>query len=281
MLTQCVRMAAESVRKRTALKTSTDVPSVRFRTYLPNVIVLPSVQAIVKPDENLLLARVAPSTLEQLVSPHAVVSLHLRETLVEFDQTADSIYFVTSGVVSVVHVTEEGSMIEVGVVGREGFVSVSSFLGAARQPHRIVVQGNGTAIRVPITRVRESSRQDLELQSAMLTFVHCFLLQVSQTAVCNRLHSIEQRLARWLLMIDDRSDRADLNVTQEFLAYMLGARRAGINEAIQALRSDGLIEAARNLIRLSDRWRLQRRSCECYAAVRAGYDAALGAVAIG
>jgi CRP-like cAMP-binding protein len=162
----------------------------------------------------------------------------------------------------------DGSMIEVGLVGFDGFVGVHSLAPTAEQPYRLIVQNSGAMHRLPLKQLRSEFARGGKLQDLLLRFISAFLTQISQTAACNRLHKIEERLARWLLMMRDRVPSDELNLTQEFLSQMLGIRLAGVNEAIRTRTMNGLVQHRRNLITILDREGLEAAACECYAFVR-------------
>jgi CRP-like cAMP-binding protein len=183
-------------------------------------------------------------------------------------QRAEWAQFPEEAVMSMVRILEDGSMIEVGIVGFDGVVGFQSLAESAKQPYRVIVQHPGTVLRMPIRRLREEFRRGGEFQERLLRFSANFLLQVSQTAACNRLHTIERRLARWLLMMQDRANSDKLNLTQEFLSHMLGTRIAGVNEAVASLTLGGLVKHGRGSIEIIDREGLQLAACECYGFVK-------------
>lgn len=170
--------------------------------------------------------------------------------------------------ISVVRILGDGSMIEVGLVGFDGFLPVHSLAPTAEQPYRLIVQNSGAIRRLSLKQLRGEFARGGRLQELLLLFMSAFLMQISQTAACNRLHKIEERLARWLLMMRDRSPSDELNLTQEFLSHMLGVRLAGVNETVRALSLSGLIKHRRNVITILDRAGLEAAACECYAFVR-------------
>ena len=177
-------------------------------------------------------------------------------------------YFPETCVLSMIRILQDGSMVEVGVVGYEGMAGVHSLDANAQQPYRIIVQHPGAAWRIPSRRLREEFRRGETLQDMLLAFSTNFLLQVSQTAACNRLHTIEQRLARWLLMMRDRTNSDELKLTQEFISHMLGTRVAGVNEAVASLKLSALINHERGSIQILDCEGLEAVACECYRFVR-------------
>lgn len=191
----------------------------------------------------------------------------LGQSIARENENAEWVFFPDDAVMSMVRILEDGSMIEVGVVGFEGMVGIQT-LTEPDQPYRVVVQNAGATHRLPIHRFREEFRSGGKFQELVLRFSARFLLQVSQTAACNRVHTIEQRLARWLLMMRDRTATNELALTQEFLSHMLGVRVAGVNEAVGALVLSGLVKHSRGNIEILDREGLERAACECYRTVK-------------
>ena len=165
----------------------------------------------------------------------------------------------------------DGSTIEVGIAGAEGTIGLDALFGAEAQPNMVTVQAAGDAIRVMASTAKVAFDGDAQFRQLVLLFANAFAIQVGQTAACNRLHPLERRLARWLLMVDDRTNHAPIALTQEFLAQMLGTRTAGVNEAISTLTASGLIGHRRQLIEIIDRRGLEAESCECYAVVKTLY----------
>lgn len=197
----------------------------------------------------------------------------LGAALLEQDEHCEFGYFPTRGaVMSMTRQVAEGHMIEVGVIGYEGFAGISTLLDPRHQLDRGLVQGEGTFVQIPIDFLREEVGRDGELREIVFRYTAAFLMQVAQTALCNRLHAVPQRFARWILMMHDRVYGDDLRITQEFLAHMLGVRTAGVNEAIQNAQAEGLIEHGRQRVTVLDREGLVRASCECYAAVKDAFD---------
>lgn len=166
---------------------------------------------------------------------------------------------------------EDGSIIEVGVVGFEGLIGVESIFGAEAQPNQVTAQIAGEVIRFDLDIVSKSFVEDSTFRALVLKFTNAFMIQIGQTAACNRRHPLEQRLARWLLMVADRTPSTPIGLTQEFLAQMLGVRTAGVNEAVSVLTASGLIRHRRQSIEIIDRPGLEAMTCECYASVKACY----------
>jgi CRP-like cAMP-binding protein len=174
--------------------------------------------------------------------------------------------------VSLVSYTPEGGSVEVGVVGFEGMVSISAVLGVDKSPHEMLVQINDGAMRLPVGVLHAEFRRAGALQDKLLRYTQGLLLQTSQVVVCNRLHSLSERLARWLLMSLDRCEGVDLPFTHEFLSLMLGVRRAGVTEAAIILQAEELIHYKRGRIKVLDRPGLEEYSCDCYEVIKAEFD---------
>ena len=221
---------------------------------------------------NLLLSRLPEDTLERW-SPHlAVVELKLGQVLYEPGATVQHVHFPSTALVSLLHVLQDGSMAEIAVVGCEGVVGLPAFLDGGRAPGLCVVQAAGTAWRLPAAQVRREAERSWQTTRVLLRFAQALLVQVAQTAACNRHHTIDQQLCRWLLLSLDRIRGDDLEMTQELIANMLGVRRAGVTLAAARLQREGLISYSRGHIRLLDREGLRRCACECYDTVRREYD---------
>ncbi|HEX8408000.1 MAG TPA: Crp/Fnr family transcriptional regulator [Thermoanaerobaculia bacterium] len=191
--------------------------------------------------------------------------------LISPDETPAFVFFPYAGaVVSIVRSTENGSMVEAGVIGGEGMFSVQTVLTKpAPTGSEAIVQIDGRFARVAHARLDSQFRANEPFRDVLLTFTSVFLEQVTQNLVCNRLHAIEARRAKWLLIVRDRIDTDQLHLTQEFLAHMLGIHRPGVSIAVGALEVDGLVSHSRNWIEIRDREGLLKRSCECYAVVHA------------
>jgi CRP-like cAMP-binding protein len=187
------------------------------------------------------------------------------------------VYFVNTGVVSLVTHLKEGSGVEVGLTGNEGMVGLSIALGDDVSPNQAIVQIADGAMRMEAAALSEELKGGGLLQTLLLRSTLALLKQVSQSAACNRSHHIAERLARWLLTCHDRVEGDELRLTQEFIAEMLGTRRAGVSEAAGILQGAGLIRYSRGHITITDRGGLEEFACECYAVVKAEYDRLLGA----
>lgn len=226
-------------------------------------------------ENNLLLGALPASSLDRLRPALRIVELQLSERAYETGGKPDAL-FPLDGILSLVQELEDGNMIEVGVVGAEGLAGFSAVLGVPTSPHTGVTQGRGLFAVCSERDLREVFESDGALRDVILRWTHVALAQIGQTAVCNRVHEADLRLAHWLLLIHDRSGSNEISVTQEFLGLMLGARRATINEAMRKLVESGSIEHRRGRVCVLDRALLEQQSCECYAAAVGYYEAAFG-----
>lgn len=218
----------------------------------------------VQPIMNRVLAALSPKGLARLIDHFEPVILPKKEILFEVGAPLSHVYFIEEGLASVITTMEDGGSSEVGMVGREGLVGVSALLGGHRSAQHVVMQLPGRGHRIPALRCKSVFDESSEVRTAVLRFTEDLLNLSSQTAACNRLHSIEQRSARWLLMASDRVASNFLPLTQEFLAAMLGVRRSGVSEAASELQRSGLIRYRRGRITIIDRDGLQDIACECY-----------------
>lgn len=223
------------------------------------------------PLQNHLLAAL-PDEVGQRLLPHVqVVELHPGQTLYESGIAQGSVYFPVSCTVSLLHVMENGATAEVAVVGPEGLLGFSALMGGEPRPCRAVVLHGGAGFLLSAQRLQDEFNRAGALMQLLLRYTQAFICQVSQTAVCNRHHSIDQQLCRWLLLSVDRQPGRELLMTQELIAGMLGVRREGITEAAGKLQHAGLINYRRGHIKVLDRLGLEARACECYAAVEREY----------
>jgi CRP-like cAMP-binding protein len=207
------------------------------------------------------------------LEPHLEnVELRMSQILADQDEQFNHVYFVESGVVSITN-NVSGGTVEVGTIGNEGMAGLSVFLDAGAAPSRTFVQVPGEAKRMRAARFVELADANPALRKILNRYTQAFLTQVSQTAACNRMHLVEERCARWLLMTHDRVEGADtFPLTHQFLAFMLGARRSGVTVAAGTLQKAGLIEYRRGKITVLDRAGLEKASCDCYGIVRAHFD---------
>jgi CRP-like cAMP-binding protein len=208
------------------------------------------------------------------VAPH-LEEVHLRpgDILVEPGAPFPHVYFPQSGVVSLVALFEGGGAVEVGTVGWEGMAGIPVYLGVETSAYRVIMQVEGKVRRMPAEEFQRAVAEIPGWDAAVADYVDAYLMQVSQTAACNRMHDLAQRAARWLLITHDRVASDSFALTHEFLAIMLGVRRAGVSEAAAELQRKGAIRYSRGRVTVTDRAILMREACECYAAVRARFDA--------
>ena len=200
------------------------------------------------------------------------VELPLGKTLYESGHTLSHVYFPVTAIVSLLYVMENGDSAEIAVVGNEGIVGIALFMGGESTPSRAVVQSGGIGYRLPAKIIRQEFDRSLPFMHLLLRYTQALITQMSQTAVCNRHHSLDQQLCRWLLLSLDRLQGNELCMTQELIANMLGVRREGVTNAALNLQREGVIRYSRGHIKVLDRPALENRTCECYAVVRNEYD---------
>ena len=229
------------------------------------------------PDEpNRLLAALPPDEYAGLLPQLSPVRLRLRDVLVEPEQPLEHVYFVREGVGSMLAVEQEGGQVEVGTIGREGFVGLPLLHDADTSAYRVIVQVEGDAWRMGAGAFRRALDERPELRRRCLRYAQHFADQMAQSVACNRLHTLEERCARWLLMTHDRVHGDVFELTHEFLATMLGVRRAGVTVAMGTLQHAGLVTYTRGRVTILDRAALEASACGCYAITRASYDRLLG-----
>lgn len=222
--------------------------------------------------DNKLLAAL-PEGARQHLFPHMkLVDLPLGKVLYESGDSLRNVYFPTDSIVSLLYVMENGASAEISVVGNEGIVGIAVFMGGESTPSRALVQSAGAAFSLSSQRLRNEFNGYADMRMLMLRYTQALITQMAQTAVCNRHHSIDQQLCRWLLLSLDRLSDNRLVMTQELIANMLGVRREGVTEAAGKLQDLGVIEYQRGKITVLDRPRLEELSCECYAVVKAETD---------
>jgi CRP-like cAMP-binding protein len=232
--------------------------------------------AVSLPIPNLFLAAL-PQDVFNALRPHLeTVDGPLRRTLYRMGEPITHLYFPDGGMTSLVIPLEDGAMIEVGVVGKEGFAGLPALFGAEAAPHESMVQMPGKFARIRTDIVREEMRRSPALLERVLRYAQALNGQISQTAVCNVHHSLPERLARWLLMAHDRAETDELPLTQEFLSIMLGVRRPGVSSAAHILQQTGAVSYHRGRITVLDRERLEEAACECYGMVKQQFDQLLG-----
>jgi CRP-like cAMP-binding protein len=224
------------------------------------------------PRTNHLLAAL-PVLQWQRWLPHLEpVELSLGQVLSESCATLSHVYFPTTAIVSLLYVMESGSSAEIAVVGNEGIVGISLFMGGGSTPSRAVVQSAGHGFRLAAKLMKDEFDSAGPVLHLLLRYTQALITQMAQTAVCNRHHSLDQQLCRWLLLSLDRLQGPELVMTQELIANMLGVRREGVTESAHKLQQTGLIRYFRGRITVLDRIGLEKRTCECYAVVKKEYD---------
>lgn len=225
---------------------------------------------------NQLLASLPSDELTALQPHMEQVSLSLGQSIILPDEPIPFVYFPLNSLLSLVTVMEDGSTVEAGAIGREGMAGLPILLDAGMTPMRTLTQIPGQAVRVKAEIIKQAFDKGGALQKILHRYIHTTIVLGSQTAACNRLHQIESRLCRWLLMSSDGVDSEELALTHEFLATMLGVRRAGVSEAASKLQGKGLIRYQRGRIQILDRKNLEASACECYKVVKAEYNRLFG-----
>ena len=224
---------------------------------------------------NQLLAALLPKDYARLRSDLATVPMKLKQSLWEPNRPIEAVYFPIDAVASILALTD-GHSVEVGTIGNEGLVGLPVFLGATTSPGRAVVQVAGEGERLDIAVFRREAHREGRLRQLLERYTQAFMTQVSQSTACNRAHSVEQRLARWLLIVRDRVRRNQFLLTHEFLGQMLGVRRATVSETAAALQRVKLISYHRGVITIRNGPGLERAACECYGIVREEFERLLG-----
>lgn len=221
---------------------------------------------------NQLLAAMPAAEWQRLASEIEEVDLVLGQALYEPGVTLSYAYFPVTAIVSLLYVLENGSSAEIAVVGNEGLIGISLFMGGESTPSRAVVQSAGKGYRLPAQALKDEFNRGGVVLHLLLRYTQALITQMSQTAVCNRHHSLDQQLCRWLLLSLDRLEGSELVMTQELISNMLGVRREGVTEAALQLQAAGLIRYSRGRISVLDRPGIEKRSCECYRVVKKEYD---------
>ena len=234
------------------------------------------VQQINRAANNHLLALLPSGEYERIITHLEPVSFKLGESIYESGAQLKHLYFPTTCIVSLLYTMEDGASAEIGVVGNEGVVGIALFMGGDTTPNRAIVQSAGSALKMKARALQEEFLRGGEFQLSLLRYTQALITQISQTAVCNRLHPIEQQLCRWLLLSHDRLQSDELKMTQELIANMLGVRREGVTYAAGRLQTNGLIKYARGRITILNREGLEASACECYQVVKDEYDRLLG-----
>jgi CRP-like cAMP-binding protein len=224
------------------------------------------------PQQNHLLAALAPAERERIFPHLQLVEMPLGKVLYESGDVLRHVYFPTDSIVSLLYVLADGASAEISVVGNEGLIGIALFMGGETTPSRAIVQSAGYAYRLVGQLLKDEFHRNGLLQLLLLRYTQALITQMAQTAVCNRHHSVDQQLCRWLLLSLDRLPSNQLVMTQELIANMLGVRREGVTEAAGKLDKLGAIRYARGHITVLDRPRLEQLCCECYAVVRKETD---------
>jgi len=224
------------------------------------------------PHQNHLLAALPASDFQRLASHLELVPMKLGEVLYESGGQLRYVYFPTTSILSLLYVMEDGASAEIAIVGNEGILGISLFMGGESTPSRAVVQSAGHAFRLKAALLKNEFGRFGPTMHLLLRYTQALITQMAQTAVCNRHHSVDQQLCRWLLLSLDRLQTNELSMTQELIANMLGVRREGVTEAAGKLQGAGLISYQRGRITVLDRPGLEARSCECYQVVKTEFD---------
>ncbi len=222
-----------------------------------------------------------PRTDYERLRPHLQpVALEYRQSLYRANKPIGFVYFIETGVGSLVNTMANGQAAEVGTIGSEGMVGLPLVLGDNQAPTSVYIQVPGAGLRIKATLFKQELAQSTSMRIAMLRYAHAFFNQVAQSAACNHFHNIQQRTCRWMLMTHDRMQSDQFLLTQEFLAMMLGVQRTGVTAAAGGLQKAGLIRYSRGNVTILDRRGLERLSCECYAVSKLEFDRLLGARAM-
>ena len=222
--------------------------------------------------QNQLLAALPPADLARISDQMEAAPMPLGHVLYESGDQLQHVYFPANSIISLLYVMEDGASAEIAIVGSEGIVGISLFMGGETTPSRAIVQSAGQAFRVSSKVLKKEFRRAGPLQDVLLRYTQALITQMSQTAVCNRHHSVEQQLCRWLLMSLDRLGSTELSMTQKLIADMLGVRREGVTEAAGKLQKLGLIEYSRGRIVVLDRAGVEKHACDCYQVVKKEYE---------
>lgn len=221
--------------------------------------------------QNHLLAALSAGVLQRWLPNLERVDMPLGDVLYEAGETSRYVYFPTTSIVSLLYLMENGASAEIAVVGNEGMVGISLFMGGGSTSSRALVQSAGTGFRMPADKFKKEFDRSSAVLHLLLRYTQALITQMAQTAVCNRHHSLDQQLCRWLLLSLDRLQGDKLEMTQKLIANMLGVRREGVTQAALHLQEAGLIRYVRGHITVLDRQQLETRSCECYAVVKKEY----------
>src|SRR6187455_2874968 len=230
----------------------------------------------IEPVENRLLAALPRDEYDHLLPRLQQVSFDLGEVVYEFGGHLDFVYFPTNSIVSLLYTMENGTSAEMGLTGNDGVVGIALFMGGGTMPNRAVVQSAGGALRMKAKVLQDEFALGGKFQKMLLRYTQALITQISQTAVCNRLHTVEQQLCRWLLLSHDRLDSDELVMTHDLISNMLGVRREGVTLAAKKLGGQKLIKSVRGTMTIIDRQGLENAVCECYKVVNEEYNRLLG-----
>lgn len=226
---------------------------------------------------NRLLDSLSQESYERFASELELVSLPQGEILHLPDEIIQDVYFPLSCLLSITTTMRDGTTAETGVVGNRELLGINAFMGGRETTQtEYIVEIAGEALKMSAERLRQEFHTNQEVQEVLLRYTQAFIAQISQTTACNRLHVLEKRFARWILEAQDRIDRSQVNLTHEFIAEMLGVRRAGVTQAAQKFQEQGLIQYSRGKIKILDQPGLEAAACECFFVVRDEYDRLLG-----
>jgi CRP-like cAMP-binding protein len=220
------------------------------------------------PGTNWLLAALPKTEYQRLLPQLEKFPLVFGDVLYEAGDTINHVYFPEEGIISLLSTVENQKVLEVGIVGNEGVAGVPVLLGVRASLNRGLVQSGGMALRMKAPALQKEFKRDGALQKVLHRYIHALLTQISQSAVCNRFHTVEARLARWLLMTHDRVGSDEFRLTQEFLSHMLGVRREGVSKAAGALQKQGFINYSRGYLTVLERAGLEATACKCYRIIK-------------
>ncbi|HCF30769.1 MAG TPA: Crp/Fnr family transcriptional regulator [Cyanobacteria bacterium UBA11049] len=226
--------------------------------------------------QNRLLAALPVEERDRLIPHLQPVVFDFKEILYDVNEPIEYVYFLLSGIVSLVIVLEDGSLIEVCTIGHEGFVGIPVFLGADQAPNQALSQISGTALRMTAAAFKREVTPETILYNLLLRYTQAVLNQTSQMAACNKLHSLEERFCRWILMVQNGLGKDQFPLTQEFIAQMLGVRRASVSVVAAAIQKAELIQYSRGQITILDREGLEGTACECYSILKTEFDRLIG-----
>jgi CRP-like cAMP-binding protein len=227
---------------------------------------------------NRLLAALSPSDLRRFESDLEKVSLAMKEVIYEPNEIIEYVYFPTSGMISLLITMDDGRAVEIGTIGNEGMAGTPVFLGSERSPTKAISQAPGNALRMPVAAFKRLVEELPAVELLIRRYAQAMINQIAQSAACNHLHSIEERMCRWLLMSHDRVGADEFPLSQEFLSQMLGVRRPSVTIAAGILQQAGLISYRRGHMTIQDREGLEAGACECYRIVKKEFDRLLGAL---